>query len=217
MSGGAAGAGAGTMTEGQGTADRASARDRILAAAVGIVARDGEAALRLADVAAEAGVALSLTTHYFRTRDHLVAEALAARFAGLVRDDLRRVAASVDAGDAAAFWSGVRRLTGEVLDRGRAPQRLMRLATIGGAHGRPDLAARLGEELTALLDEFGAVLAAAQARGYIRADVDARALATFIHAYTLGMVAADLDVRPSDIADVLAVADRFFDAMGANG
>lgn len=191
------------------------ARERILRAAVEIVARDGEAALRLADVAAAAGVALSLTTHYFRTRDQLVAEALAARFTGLVRDDLAQVAAAVGADDAAGFWDGVRRLTAEVLDRGRAEQRLMRLATVGGAHGRPELAARFGEEMASLLDEFGIVLASAQTRGFIRDDVDARALGTFIHAYTLGMVAADLDVRPSAIADVLAVVDQFFVAMGA--
>lgn len=189
-----------------------TARERILQAAVAIVERDGEASLRLADVAQAAGVALSLTTHYFRTRDHLVSEALATRFIGLVRDDLREVARHVGATDAEAFWAGVRRLTGEVITRRRAQQRLMRIATLGGAHGRPELAVRLGEEMASLLDEFGALMASAQERGFIRPDLDPRALATFIHAYTLGMVASDLDARPSSTAEVQRVIDVFFDA-----
>jgi len=194
------------------TVEGLSARERILQAAVDIVERDGEAALRLADVAQAAGVALSLTTHYFRTRDHLVADALAARFVGLVREDLGEVARHVGAADADGFWDGVRRLTGEIITRRRAQQRLMRIATLGGAHGRPDLAVRLGEETASLLDEFGLLLASAQERGFIRPDLDPRAMATFIHAYTLGMVAADLDARPSPTAEVQRVIDAFFAA-----
>lgn len=185
------------------------ARERILRAAVDIIADEGEAALRLADVAHAAGVALSLTTHYFRTRDHLVAEALAERFAGLVRDDLRRIARLVREGDGAAFREGLSRLTADVLDRRRAELRLVRIAAIGGGHGRPELAARLGEETAALLDELAVVIRAAQEGGLVRDDLDPRALATFIQAYSLGMVVADIDTRPSSRADVQAVIDAF--------
>jgi AcrR family transcriptional regulator len=191
------------------------ARERILRAAVDIIAAEGEAALRLADVAAAAGVALSLTTHYFRTRDHLVAEALAERFAGLVRDDLRRIARLVREGDGGAFREGLTRLTADVLDRRRATQRLARIAAVGGAHGRPDLAQRLGEETAALLDELAVVIRSAQESGLVRADLDPRALATFLQAYSLGMVVADLDARPSDRADVQAVIDVFMGCVQA--
>lgn len=193
------------------------ARERILRSAVRIIGEQGEAALRLADVAEEAGVALSLTTHYFRTRDHLVAEALAERFAGLVRDDLRRIARLVREGDGAAFRAGLSRLTADVLDRRRAEQRLARIAAVGGAHGRPELATRLGEETAALLDELAVVIRAAQDEGLVRDDLDARALATFVQAYSLGMVVADLDVRPSARADVQAVIDLFMGCVQADG
>ena len=192
------------------------ARERILRAAVGIIATEGEAALRLADVAAAAGVALSLTTHYFRTRDHLVAEALAERFAGLVRDDLRRIARLVRAGDAAAFRTGLSRLTADVLDRRRAEQRLIRIAAIGGGLGRPELATRLGEETASLLDELSIVVRAAQDAGLVRADLDPRAVATFIQAYSLGMVVADLDVRSSSRGELQAVIDAFMDCVGTD-
>jgi AcrR family transcriptional regulator len=203
------------MSRGTDIMEETPARERILRAAVDIIAAEGEAALRLADVAAAAGVALSLTTHYFRTRDHLVAEALAERFAGLVRDDLRRIARLVREGDGGAFREGLTRLTADVLDRRRATQRLARIAAVGGAHGRPDLAQRLGEETAALLDELAVVIRAAQESGLVRADLDPRALATFLQAYSLGMVVADLDARPSDRADVQAVIDVFMGCVQA--
>lgn len=203
------------MARGTMVAEEIPARERILRAAVEIIAAEGEAALRLADVAAAAGVALSLTTHYFRTRDHLVAEALAERFSGLVRDDLRRIARLVREGDGGAFREGLSRLTADVLDRRRAEQRLARIAAVGGAHGRPDLAERLGEETAALLDELAIVIRSAQDAGLVRSDLDPRALATFIQAYSLGMVVADLDARPSTRADVQAVIDTFMGCVQA--
>jgi AcrR family transcriptional regulator len=203
------------MSRGTDIMEETPARERILRAAVDIIAAEGEAALRLADVAAAAGVALSLTTHYFRTRDHLVAEALAERFAGLVRDDLRRIARLVREGDGGAFREGLTRLTADVLDRRRATQRLARIAAVGGAHGRPDLAQRLGDETAALLDELAVVIRSAQESGLVRADLDPRALATFLQAYSLGMVVADLDARPSDRADVQAVIDVFMGCVQA--
>ena len=203
------------MTRGTGTMEEVPARERILRAAVDIIAAEGEAALRLADVAAAAGVALSLTTHYFRTRDHLVAEALAERFAGLVRDDLRRIARLVREGDGGAFRAGLSRLTADVLDRRRATQRLARIAAVGGALGRPDLAERLGDETAALLDELAVVIRSAQEAGLVRDDLDPRALATFLQAYSLGMVVADLDARPSDRTDVQAVIDLFMGCVEA--
>ena len=203
------------MSKRTGTMEETPARERILRAAVEIIAAEGEAALRLADVAAAAGVALSLTTHHFRTRDHLVAEALAERFAGLVRDDLRRIARLVREGDGGAFREGLVRLTADVLDRRRATQRLARIAAVGGAHGRPDLAQRLGEETAALLDELAVVIRSAQDAGLVRVGLDPRALATFIQAYSLGMVVADLDARPSDRAEVQAVIDVFMGSVQA--
>ncbi len=203
------------MSRGTDIMEETPARERILRAAVDIIAAEGEAALRLADVAAAAGVALSLTTHYFRTRDHLVAEALAERFAGLVRDDLRRIARLVREGDGGAFRDGLTRLTADVLDRRRSTQRLARIAAVGGAHGRPDLSQRLGEETAALLDELAVVIRSAQESGLVRADLDPRARATFLQAYSLGMVVADLDARPSDRADVQAVIDVFMGCVQA--
>jgi AcrR family transcriptional regulator len=55
---------------------RASARERILAAAVGQIAREGIDGVRIARIAMEARVSPALVHYHFATRDALLAEAL---------------------------------------------------------------------------------------------------------------------------------------------
>lgn len=54
----------------------AAARERILAAAVGQIAREGIDGVRIARIAIEAGVSPALVHYHFATRDALLAEAL---------------------------------------------------------------------------------------------------------------------------------------------
>ena len=55
---------------------RASARARILDAAVKLIAREGINDVRIARIAMEAGVSASLLHYHFASRDALLAEAL---------------------------------------------------------------------------------------------------------------------------------------------
>lgn len=196
------------------TTDETPARERILAAAVEIIDEKGEAALRLMDVAARAGITLSLITHYYGTRDNLVAEAHMVRFEGMYRRDTERISAlAASSKDGAGFRNALAALTADVLDRGRDMVRLRRAGSVGAAHGRPKLLEQIGETAAQLLDAQEAAVAQAQQAGLIRTDLSARAIATFVHAYAFGMVIADLDVRPADRDDIAAVIDVFATAV----
>jgi len=59
-----------------------------------------------------------------------------------------------------------------------------------------------------LLDGLEVAIIAGQAKGLIDRDVDARAFETFIQAYALGMVVADLDRTPADREAVARLIDR---------
>jgi AcrR family transcriptional regulator len=196
------------------TTDETPARERILAAAVGIIDEKGEAALRLMDVASRAGITLSLITHYYGTRDNLVAEAHMVRFEGMYRRDTERIAAlAASSEDGAGFRTALAALTAEVIDRGRDMVRLRRAVSVGAAHGRPKLLEQIGETAAQLLDAQEAAVAQAQQAGLMRNDLSARAIATFVHAYAFGMVIADLDVRPAARDDIAAVIDAFAAAV----
>jgi AcrR family transcriptional regulator len=64
-----------------GRAARRPARERILAAAVGRIAREGIDGVRIARIAMDAGVSTALVHYHFETREALLAEALEYSYA----------------------------------------------------------------------------------------------------------------------------------------
>jgi len=192
--------------------DRRDGRSRILDAAFAIVDASGETALRFVDVAEQAGVALSVITHHFGTREGLLAAVHARRFAGLVAEDVAQIAVLVGVSTREHILAAANVLTRQVVAEGRAPGRLARVSSIGATHGRPDLAAIIAEEATRLVDRLTEAVRGLQADGFVVDDVDPRAFATFLQAYTLGMVLADLDTSPPPRAAIADVVER---AIGA--
>lgn len=191
-------------------AQHPDARARILAAAVDIIDSGGEAALRMADVARTASVAIGLVGHYFGGRDGLVAAAQAERFRGTVLEDLARLQELMgDRPSRADVHTAMRMLTRELISRERSHHRLARIAALGAAHGRPDLREVLGQTAGEMLDIFTTIVSIGQAEGYVRRDLEARAIATLIQGYAIGLVLADIDPRaasPEAMGDVVDAA-----------
>lgn len=194
--------------------ERPGGRDRILAAALEVLERDGEAALRFTDIAERADVAVSVITHHFGTREGLVSALHALRYAGFIASDITALQRLADtAADRAQLSAGLAQVTANVVDRARHDVRLARIASIGGTLGRPELANRIRATATELLDAMTDLIATGQANGLLDPDVDARALATFVQAYALGMIVADLDDAPADRDAIAAVITRAIDAF----
>jgi hypothetical protein len=113
----------------------------------------------------------------------------------------------------AELREGLAGLTSVLVAGSREATRLSRIAALASAHGRPEAEAALGETIGELLDGLVALIARGQERGLIRTDVDARALATFINAYALGLVVADLDPHRADAGALRDVIGRAFDVF----
>ncbi|MGA1569053.1 MAG: TetR/AcrR family transcriptional regulator [Ilumatobacteraceae bacterium] len=184
-------------------------RERILSAAMATLEERGEAALRFADIAKEANVALSVITHHFGTREGLIAELHARRFASIsARDHEALQHLAETASTRAEFAAGVAAITAATFDDSRSSDRFARVVSIGAMHGRPELAAAMRQEATAMIDRVTQVIITGQARGLISREFDPRAVATFIRAYALGMVERYLDERPTSSDAVVDVVLR---------
>ena len=184
-------------------------RARILAAAMETLEEHGEAAIRFADVAERAGVVPSVVAHHFGSREGLVSALHAERYLGLTREDeaaLRAVVVSARNRD--EFAAAATALAAALFEEGRAAVRMNRIVSIGASHRRPELAAQVSEVVTQLLDTITDLVGRGQTLGLFDASVPPRALATFIHASAIGMIANDLDATPADSADLAAVFTR---------
>lgn len=171
--------------------------ERILAAALDILDREGESALRFATIAEHAGVAISVITHHFATRENLIAQLHAHRFRGLAEDDLaimKQLAKS--ATNREQFIAGLTAVTASVVATNRVHNRLARIVSVGAIHGRDDLAQDIRHAATRIIDQMTEIVLIAQANDLFDPSVNPRAFATFVQAYALGMIQTDLDENP---------------------
>jgi AcrR family transcriptional regulator len=193
---------------------RGGGRERILAAALETLEQHGEAAIRFADVAERAGVVPSVVAHHFGTREGLLSALHQRRYAGLMQEDVVALRSLIEgATSRAEFAAGIAALTAAVVDRSRATARLDRIAALGATQHRPDLAERIGAIATELLDAMTDIVITGQRLGLVDPTVPPRALATFLHAYGIGMVATDIDTTPATRDELVAVITRAVSAF----
>jgi AcrR family transcriptional regulator len=185
------------------------ARQRILAAAVEVIDSDGEAALRITDIAERAGVAPGLINHHFGSRDGLVVAAQVARYDTVLDSELemfRGLFGEVTSRD--ELMESLRLGFAIIANRERAAERFTRVTVLGSVQGRPELRAAMSESIATAIDRAATVIELGQSEGILRVDVDSRAAATVLQALGFGSVLADLDARPvahEPFVDVVAV------------
>jgi AcrR family transcriptional regulator len=195
------------MTPTPGEDGQPGRRELLLRVAVEHLERRSAESLRVTDIAREAGVAVGLITFYFGGRDGLVSAAQQERIAGATRIDIEGARAALEgADDLDQLMAGIREVARSTVDRSRAGVRLSRFAAISTAHGRPEVREGIGGTLSTLIDAMAVLIADGQARGIVTSRRSPRALATFIQAYSLGLLVHDLDPAPCDDEELLDIA-----------
>ena len=162
---------------------------RVLDAAVSIIEKSGERALRMRQVAQLAGIAEPTLYHYFKSREDLIVAAHARRY----RTEL---SVTVD-----PFLDAVRRCESAeqfisivlaVYENSFRPERVSVRATraevVGAAHRRDGLRLEVRDAMQQSLAPTIEALNFAQAKGWLRRDIDTTAFAYFNLALVSGMV-----------------------------
>jgi AcrR family transcriptional regulator len=194
-------------TQDSAAVERHDRRELLLQAAVRHLETRSAESLRVGEIAQEAGVAVGLIKYYFGSRDRLLAAAQERRIGGAVEQDITGTHESLaGAADLDGLMEGIRAIARQTVDRRRADIRLSRFAAIAIAHGRPETRGHIGATLSRFIDSMAESIADAQVRGIITSRRSPRGLATFIQAYSLGLLIHDLDPTPSDDEELLDIA-----------
>jgi AcrR family transcriptional regulator len=153
-----------------------------------------ESAVRIDDILATTGVSRGSLYHHFGGRDGLIDAARAVQYRRFIDGDLRLLDKVFQADATEDEWlDALRGFIAVSQDPTQSDQRLRRLAIVGAARTRPRLAEALAEEHRRLRQRLEAILTGAAERGWVRPELDPTATATFLQAFTLGRVVADLD------------------------
>ena len=174
-----------------------SIRQRILELAVFAIDEGGEAAVRVNDLAAEAGVTVPTLYRHFGSRDGLVESAQTYRFRKTQFIDGSVFAASLaKCKSQDELRKALRRELLTHFDVDRWELRQVRLNALGAGYARPELAASL-----ALAQKQGAMgiaemLLPFQKKGWIRKDIDLPATVYWFMGQILGRVLIEMGDNP---------------------
>ena len=182
-------------------AESDSTRERLIEVTIQLLDQRGNHALRLADVAREAGVAVSTIYAHFRDRTDLVAAARLVQFkahADVALEMVDHALVSINTSDdlaAAAFWPSLRSPD----DEQSRSRRWDRIEAIADARHIPELCAQLEEMQTTLTARATELARRGQELGMVDPEVDPAALALLTQVLRLGLALWDLsgDARPS--------------------
>jgi len=189
-------------------------RDRVLEVVVEQLESGGEAAVRIDAVRDRSGVSIGSIYHHFGDRDGLIAAAQIHRFSRYVEAEIVALSEIVQrAANVEEFRRSLRLLTLHTASQVRTAQCWGRISVLGSLIGRDELRADVRAVQTRLIGEFQAHVAQGQARGFFRSDLDARAIALFVEAYSLGYALNDLDEHRVSEQDWERVVWRVIDAL----
>jgi AcrR family transcriptional regulator len=177
--------------------DRNSTRQRILRLAIEAIDEGGEAAIRVNDIAAAAGVTVPTLYRQFGSRDGLVEAAQTQRFRETQFVDVSVFAASLaKCKSKDDLRKAIRKELLTHFDKDRWELRQVRLNALGAGYARPGLSQSL-----ALAQKQGAIgitemLLPFQKKGWIRRDIDLLATVYWFMGQILGRVLIEMGDDP---------------------
>jgi AcrR family transcriptional regulator len=184
-------------------------------ATIDMLEERGEAGLRIDELLEVTGVSRGSLYHHFGGREGLIDAAMVVQFGRLVSTDLDRLgSALLAAATPQEMLENLGAVTVEIQQPDRAIGRLRRAAIIGTSATRPRLAAALADEQQRLTDRFEELVTELQRRGWVRDDLDPRAIAVFVQAFTIGQMLTEIDNKPVPTDRWLEVVSTvIFDAL----
>jgi AcrR family transcriptional regulator len=189
-----------------GSSDGTDSGDRILEAAINAIERDGDAALRVVSVADEAGVAPGMINYRFGSREGLVDAAQQERFRRLVGSGIRPFTDILSSQGTPEDKAKAYRLAFMTsVSRDRAATRLQRASSVATYQGRPDLQAKMSNNVTVFIDSGTQLIELGQQTGVFRTEIDARAAGTIVMGLGFGLIVSDFDARPASEDDLREV------------
>ena len=150
----------------------------------------------------ETGISRGSLYHHYEDFTELLEDAMLYRFsAGVEASTAAMENIVATAGDKAEFFSLLEGVTRATQARKRADVRFDRARMLAMAQNNERFRRKLSEVQAHLTDSLTECIAQAQAKGWANANVQARTLAVFIQAYTLGRLVDDVSDTRMDDAD----------------
>ena len=169
-------------------------RSTILELAIAVIDEHGEQAIRTNHLAAEAGTTPPTLYHYFGSRESLVEEAQAERFFRSLIVDVDILISQLST---TSTEKQLRKAINDLFLRRDSQERIAvrwkRLNALGAAYAREELERRITEMHNEVVTKMALALMPFQRQGFIRQDIDLRAVIAWYNGAVLGKALVTMD------------------------
>ena len=183
----------------RGVSDGEETRQRLLDATIEVIATRGDAAVRLVEVAAAAGIKQSSIYYFFPTREDLVVAAHRERYRRAVVEVVETFEAEIAAATSVeGFREGAVRALEFAFSDDRREVRLSRMALLTKALTNDELRRQVNDAAYEGHRAFAETLEQAQRAGWVRRDVSAMTLAVWVRSMIWGRLVLEVDPQRYD-------------------
>ena len=187
-------------------------KEKLIATMVALLDDQSLSSIQVDDVLRESNISKGSLYHHFENFDDLTSAALISRFAAGVDISIQLVADAVNAAkNADEFVANIIEVTTVTQGSKRAKFRLERARVIGLSVNSPNLLKDLEVEQDRLTAALADIVREGQEKGWVNKTFDAKTIAVFMQAYTLGRIvddvaSADQRLEQQDWNDVVNAA-----------
>ncbi len=175
-------------------------KEKLIATMVSLMDEHALSNIQVDDVLRDSNISKGSLYHHFENFEELVESALIARFAASVDISIELVGAAVnDAVSAEEFVAKIIEVTTVTQGRDRSKFRLERARVIGLSVNSPRLLEALEQEQDRLTAAMADVVREGQEKGWVNKTFDAKTIAVFMQAYTIGRVIDDVASKDQHI------------------
>ena len=147
----------------------------------------------------ESNISKGSMYHHFEDLGELLDTAIIEQFAKWVDESIRVLSEVLTAATTRQeMFDGLVKVTELTQSASLHPVRLQRIQAIAKAHGNPKMSHLLQVEQDRLTEAIGDIIIDAQEKDLVSQSVNAKALAVFIQAYTLGKIIDDISSESSE-------------------
>lgn len=169
----------------------------VIEATIKAIEAGGEAGVRIDDILQETGISKGSLYHHFGGREGLIAAARVMQFSRFVAEDAETIRNTLTKTTTYEEFLAATSMLIQVNNSvEREHARHNRLSVIASSYGRPELHKSLALQQHLHTETIAEAARYGQKMGWVRSDVDARAIAVFVQSYNLARVLLDLDTEP---------------------
>jgi len=186
----------------------------VIEATVRAIDAGGEANVRIDDILRETKISKGSLYHHFGGREGLIAAARVEQFSRFVESEAEEIHVAFMAAKSFTEYTNV---VTTLLELGECSEkqheRLRRLNTISSSYGRIELWKALAPQQHRYTEKIANAIHYGQSNGWVRSDLDPRAIAVFVQWHSLSRLLLELDTEPIELGhwqEVVRVAVATF-------